>query len=158
MKNKIGILILFLTILTLLPFFQPRRQYNSIEPRIHAVEEYRMRWGINISSCEEVYYATDDHTAFGEGDRYSVLRGTMPVASAAYNNLGEKISETVGNGTDINAFGFISDVWNALEVPEEWRFSMLQCKWTLFSTEDGSKIIVVKSEDDNRIYIAEMIM
>jgi len=123
----------------------------------HPVDEYR-DWGIQISSCQEHYFAESDHTAFGEGNRYSVLSGPVAFSAIPQNTRGEKITRTAGSGADQNAVWFLSDVWYALDVPVEQRCSLALCDWTTLSTEDGSRILVAISKPDHTVYVAESLL
>lgn len=161
MKYSLKRILLFLTatLVLLLALAVCTAQSND-EPdttaeRIHAVDEYRKKWNISISSCKEEYFTESDHTAFNEGDRYSVLNGTISLPDSGYNQRGEKITKTSGSGADLNAGQFAGDVWYTLDVPEEYRFSFSEYSWVLYSTEDGDKLLIVFPKDEETLYIAE---
>lgn len=119
---------------------------------------FSSRWNVDISSCRELYSAESDHTAFGEGDRYCILTGPVIIGEEGYNHSGDVLSFTRGEGSDLNAFWFLTDVWNQLEVPSDNRFSLSNASWVSISTENNSRILIVTAEDGDMTYIAEQIL
>lgn len=140
-------------------FYAPflRHGEERAEPKVHAVEDYE-KWGVSVSGCEELYFAESDHSAFGEGYRYSVLSGAAGISEMQYNRDGKKLTKTTGSGSDYNAAGFLSDVWMALEVPDEERCTLSTCSWTCLCTENGSQILIAESETGDTVYIAEQLL
>lgn len=146
-----------LFLLAMLMSYSPPQQEVPEVP-VHAVEAYKNRWNLSISSCQEQYYAASDHTAFGEGTRYSVLIGSVALSDSILNHYGEQLTKIAGDSPDLDVYGFLSDVWMALEIPEEDRCAIAQCKWTVLASEDGSKILIAEEKDDDIVYIAEQIL
>ena len=146
--------------LILMMFYIPFSFQKNTAPQsdisIQNTNEYLSSWNLSLSGYKEIYYASSDHSSFGEGFRYSVLSGSIPSLNSAKNKRGENLTKSVGHGTELNISWFLNDVWDALEVPAENRCSTGQCDWTLFSTDNGDKLLIVVSE--NKIYIAEQLL
>lgn len=138
--------------------FASRNTTTPIDSSVQNTNEYLSSWNISLSGCKESYYASSDHSSFGEGFRYSVLSGSISSPSPNCNKRGEHLTKTIGRGTELNITWFLNDVWSALEVPTENRCSTAQCDWTLFSTNNNSKLLIVTSKKDNAVYIAEQLL
>lgn len=128
---------------------------ESVDPPVHAVTAYSNKWNLYVSSCQELYFATSDHTAFNEGCRYSVLRGFVPVSSATTNRRGERLTKRTGSGWNENIGYMLDDVYRILEIPADARYSMADCDWTVISSENGSRVLVARNESENIMIIAE---
>lgn len=147
--------------LFLFMFYSPftSKQKEFVPPISHKQQTniYLQNWNI-FTSGQETYYASSDHSAFGEGFRYSVLSGPIALPNSTSNKRGDHFTKTTGHGSDINITWFLSDIWEALEIPEEKRCPIAQCDWTLFRTSDGSKLLIAISKDNNVVYAAEQIL
>lgn len=138
------------------------RQDSEISPENphspQAAEEYRKEWNINIASCQEEFFASSDHDAFGEGFRYSILDGSVSFPGSSVNDKGDSISQVTGDDALFEAGSFIEDVFEALNVPSEYRLALPQCDWILYYQDDGSKFLVAKSDASNCSYIVEQLL
>lgn len=165
-RNALFICILTLAIISyfslfLLMFYFPFvSQQKEITPSVSSTQQansYLSDWNIS-SSAQESYFASSDHSAFGEGFRYSVLSGSISLSNSTCNRRGDRLSKTTGNGADVNITWFLNDVWDALDVPAENRCTIAKCDWTLFRTDNGSKLLIATSKNSNTVYIAEQIL
>lgn len=128
---------------------------EKADPPVHAVAAYISKWNLYISSCQELYFATSDHTAFNEGCRYSVLRGNVVVPSATRNRRGEQISKRTGNGFNEMIGNMLEDVCYILAIPKEQRYSMTECDWAMLSSDNGSRVLIVKNKAEDVVIVAE---
>lgn len=165
-RNAFFICILTLAIISyfslfLLMFYFPFVSHQKeLTPSFSATQQtnsYLSDWNI-FSSAQENYYASSDHSAFGEGSRYSVLSGSISLSNSTCNRQGDRLSKTTGNGADISITWFLNDVWDALDVPAENRCTIAKCDWTLFRTNNGSKLLIATTKNSNTVYIAEQIL
>lgn len=139
------------------PFSSKQKEFVPRTSSFQQTNIYLRNWNIS-TSAQETFYASSDHSAFGEGFRYSVLSGPIALSNLTRDNRGNHITKTTGHGADVNIVWFLSDIWEALEVPEERRCPIAQCDWTLFRTSDESKLLIAISKDNNATYIAEQIL
>lgn len=157
-----SLVVLFIGIVLILfyfPFISQGSENRSESPHSpQAVEEYQKEWNINIASCQEVYFASSDHDAFGEGFRYSVLNGIVSFPVSSMNEKGDAISQVTGDRALFDAGSFIEDVWNALDVPADYRLSLSQCDWKLYCQDDGSILLAANSSTSNCSYIVEQLL
>ena len=138
-----------------LPFAEQRKETDTPISTMQQTDTFLRNWNISISA-QENYYASSDHSSFGEGFRYSVLSGSIGQSNPTRDKQGNLLTKTVGSGTDIA--WFLCDVWDALEVPEEERCRISQCSWTLFRTSNGNKLLIASLKNSNTVYIAEQIL
>ena len=103
-----------------IPFAEQRKETDPPISTMQQTDTYLRNWNISISA-QENYYASSDHSSFGEGFRYSVLSGSIGQSNPTRDKQGNLLTKTVGSGTDMNIAWFLCDVWDALEVPEEER-------------------------------------
>ena len=125
---------------------------------LEAVEAYQKEWNLNISACKEVFFASSDHRAFGEGFRYAVLEGTAAFLDLPVNGKGADITQMFGNEASSDAGYFLEDVFTALDVPNEYRLALPKCEWVLYEQSDGSKLLLAKLDEENLIYLAEQLL
>ena len=125
---------------------------------LEAVEAYQKEWNVNISACKEVFFASSDHRAFGEGFRYAVLEGTAAFLDLPVNGKGADITQMFGNEASSDAGYFLEDVFTALDVPNEYRLALPKCEWVLYEQSDGSKLLLAKLDEENLIYLAEQLL
>lgn len=140
-----------------LPFAEQRKETIPPSSTIQQTDTYLRNWNIS-TSAQEKYYASSDHSSFGEGFRYSVLSGPIVQSNPTRDKQGNHLTKTVGSGTDMNIAWFLCDVWDALEVPEEERCQISQCSWILFRTSNGNKLLIASLKNSNTVYIAEQIL
>lgn len=140
-----------------LPFAEQRKEIVPSTSTMQQTDSYLQNWNISTST-QENYYASSDHSSFGEGFRYSVLSGLIVQSNPTRDKRGNYLTKTVGSGSDMNVVWFLCDVWDALEVPEEERCQISQCNWTLFRTSNGNKLLIASLKNSNTIYIAEQIL
>lgn len=125
---------------------------------LEAAELYQKEWNLNVSACKEVFFASSDHSAFGEGFRYAVLEGTVTFPNTSFNEKGNEIFQTSGNEELSDAGFFLEDVYTALDVPDNYRLALPKCDWVLYEQGDGSKLLLAKLNEENLIYLAEQLL
>ena len=125
---------------------------------LEAVEAYQKEWNLNISACKEVFFASSDHSAFGEGFRYAVLEGTVALPNTSVNEKGDEVFQTSGSEDLSDAGSFLEDVYTALDVPDDYRLPLPKCDWVLYGQDDGSKLLVAKLNEGNITYVAEQLL
>ncbi len=135
----------------------PQKNTTQSNTPLQNTSAYLQTWNIYSESFKENYYASSDHSAFGEGFQYSVLSGSITLNSSS-NKRGDCLTKTTGNGSDLNVTWFLNDVWDALDVPTENRCPIAHCNWVIFSTDGGDRLLIATSKDDNTIYVAEQIL
>ena len=125
---------------------------------LEAVEAYQKEWNLNISACKEVFFASSDHSAFGEGFRYAVLEGAVAFPNTSVNEKGDEVFQTSGSEDLSDAGSFLEDVYTALDVPDDYRLALPKCDWVLYGQDDGSKLLVAKLNEGNITYVAEQLL
>ena len=167
-----SLVVLFIGIVLILfyfPFISQGSENRSESPHSpQAVEEYQKRRRNCTTRGVEGYAkrssricrfpASSDHDAFGEGFRYSVLNGTVSFPVSSMNEKGDAISQVTGDRDLFDAGSFIEDVWNALDVPADYRLSLSQCDWKLYCQDDGSILLAANSSTSNCSYIVEQLL
>ena len=122
------------------------------------VGTYEINWGIQINAnCSEVFYAESNHDARGEGWRYHIYKensGNTIVQSKPEKK--EKISITQGFGEDNEVDALLSRLYQALDIPEEYQCSTVQNYWIHYQQQDGSSLVIIKTE--SYFYIAEELL
>ena len=120
--------------------------------------EAQKEWDLNVSACKEVFFASSDHSAFGEGFRYAVLEGTVAFPNTSVNEKGDEVFQTSGSEDLSDAGSFLEDVYTALDVPDDYRLALPKCDWVLYGQDDGSKLLVAKLNEGNMTYVAEQLL
>lgn len=122
------------------------------------VGTYEINWGIQINAnCPEVFYAESNHDARGEGWRYHIYKensGNTIVQSKPEKK--EKISIAQGFGEDNEVDALLSRLYQALDIPEEYHCSTVQNYWIHYQQQDGSSLVIIKTE--SYFYIAEELL
>lgn len=125
---------------------------------LEAVEAYQKEWNLNVSACKEVFFASSDHSAFGEGFRYAVLEGTVAFPNTSVNEKRDEIFQTFGSENLSDAGAFLEDVYTALDVPDDYHLPLPKCDWVLYGQDDGSKLLVAKLNEGNMTYVVEQLL
>ena len=120
--------------------------------------EAQKEWDLNVSACKEVFFASSDHSAFGEGFRYAVLEGTVAFPNTSVNEKGDEVFQTSGSEDLSDAGSFLEDVYTALDVPDDYRLALPKCDWVLYGQDDGSKLLVAQLNEGNMTYVAEQLL
>ena len=125
---------------------------------LEAVEAYQKKWNLNVSAYKEVFFASSDHSAFGEGFRYAVLEGAVAFPKSSANKKGDAVFQTSESKDLSDAGSFLEDVYIALDVPDDYRLPLPKCDWVLYGQDDGSKLLVAKLNEENMTYVAEQLL
>lgn len=160
--SRILVLVAVLAVLGLLfasfLYIGPDSETASEDRAYWEAVEAQKEWDLNVSACKEVFFASSDHSAFGEGFRYAVLEGTVAFPNTSVNEKGDEVFQTSGSEDLSDAGSFLEDVYTALDVPDDYRLALPKCDWVLYGQDDGSKLLVAQLNEGNMTYVAEQLL
>lgn len=160
--SRILVLVAVLAVLGLLfasfLYIGPDSETASEDRAYWEAVEAQKEWDLNVSACKEVFFASADHSAFGEGFRYAVLEGTVAFPNTSVNEKGDEVFQTSGSEDLSDAGSFLEDVYTALDVPDDYRLALPKCDWVLYGQDDGSKLLVAQLNEGNMTYVAEQLL